>query len=370
MPRRDPALHRAVVLCSQDLAEWRSSFAAGDVPAALPYEVDALGLDGFQVDAFGRSGGPFIRRLRDVVEHRRGYAVQAASRAARSACGADFVLALLEREGVLPSLWRRRGLPPYAGTPLVVWSCWLADDLRKAEAPRREQIKRQLDGVDLLTHLSPTETEIFTDLGIPEDRLYPVTYGVSHRFYTPGSGPRDIPVLAVGQDRGRDYRTLFEAVRGTDIQLTVVCRQENLVGLEAPPNVTVLGPVPHRTYRDLLRRAQVLAVPTQVLAYPTGSSVALEGASSGCCIVVTDTPAMREYFTDGDDARMLPPQDPGAWREELARLLAADAERARLGANARQLVERRFNAQNMWRGLVSVMGERGLIDTPPSPVSA
>ena len=234
-----------------------------------------------------------------MVEHRAGLPVARAVLGAPAARRADLVLALLERQGMLPGLLKRAHVPPYSRTPLVIWSCWLADDLRTAGPDERRRLVNRVRSADLVTHLSRHETEILVDAGLAEDRLFPVTYGVSHRYYTPGDDPRDLDLLAVGQDRGRDYATLVEAVRGTSLTLDVVCRPENLAGLDVPDNVRVHGPVPLTEYRALLRRAKVVAVPTRDLAYPTGSSVALESASSGAAVVVTGTRAMADYFVDG-----------------------------------------------------------------------
>ena len=352
---------RALVLSEHDLDDWSRRFDAGEVPAPLPYGVDALEQSGFRLAGAPRAAAPRWGRLRDVVQHRAGFPVERVVRGAARAASADVVLALLERQGAAASVARRTGVPPYSSTPLVVWSCWLADDLRSADPDRRRRLVRQFDGADLITHLSRHETEIFTDLGISEERLFPVTYGVSHDFYIPGDAPRDIQLLAVGQDRGRDYRTLLDAVRGTDLVLDVVCKPENLADLDVPDNVHLRGVVPLTEYRSLLQRAQVVVVPTRDLAYPTGSSVALESASSGACVAVTGTRAMRDYFSDGIDSRLVGEGDVDGWRTTLIELRDDAEQRERLGAAARQSVETRFNARHMWTELAGVIAERRII---------
>ncbi len=352
---------RALLLSEHDLGAWTARFRAGEVPAALPYGVNALEESGFELMGAPRAADPPWRRLRDAVEHRVGFPVERTLRGARIAHRADVVLALLEREGAAAGLLRRAKVPPYASTPLVVWSCWLADDIREATPEQRKKLRRRFEAADLITHLSRHETEIFTDLGIPEERLFAVTYGVSHEFYVPGAGPRDIDLLAVGQDRGRDYATLFDAIRGTELTLDLVCKPDNVAGLDVPDNVRMHGVVPLPEYRRLLQRAQVVAVPTVDLAYPTGSSVALESASSGACVVVTGTRAMRDYFTDTVDARLVAEGDVASWREVLTELRDDTEQRVRLGAAARLSVETRFNAQHMWTELAEVMRARGLM---------
>ena len=94
-------------------------------------------------------------------------------------------------------------------------------------------------------------------------------------------------VLAVGRDRGRDWRTFFDAVRNTDLRVRVVCRPALLAGLDVPANVEVVGVVDRASYRELLASAAVVAVITETLPYPTGQSVLLEAMAMGRCCVVT-----------------------------------------------------------------------------------
>lgn len=352
---------RALVLSEHDLGDWATRFADGEVPARMPYGVDVLEQVGFDLRGVDQPDGRLVGKARDIVEHRVGYPVLQGLRAAPAVARSDVVLALLERQGMLPGLLKRHRVPPYSRTPLVIWSCWLADDLRAADAATRRRLVSRIRAADLITHLSRHETEILVDAGLSEDQLFPVTYGVSHDYYTPGGGPRDLDVLAVGQDRGRDYATLLDAVRGTPITLDVVCRLENLAGLDVPSNVRVHGTVPLTAYRTLLRRARVVAVPTHDLAYPSGSSVALEAASTGAAVVVTGTRAMADYFTDGLNARLVPESDVDAWRSVLQELAADPEQAVRLGVGARGNVVDRFNADHMWTELARVLRKRGII---------
>jgi glycosyltransferase involved in cell wall biosynthesis len=351
----------ALALSEHDLRDWVARHAVGQVPSRLPYGVDALETCGIRLAGVRVPGGRAARKARDVVEHRLGYPVAPTVLGAPAARRAGLVLALLERQGMAAGLLKRAHVPPYGRTPLVVWSCWLADDLRAASPEERRQLVRRVQAADLVTHLSRHETGILVDAGLSEDQLFPVTYGVSHRFYSPGPEPRDLDLLAVGQDRGRDYATLLEAVRGTDLTLDVVCRPDNLDGLDLPANVRVHPPVPLPAYRALLRRAKVVAVPTRDLAYPTGSSVALEAAASGASVVVTGTLAMSDYFEDRVNARLVPLGDVEGWRAVLTELRHDPAEVVRLGAAGRANVVERFNADRMWRELARVLRERGII---------
>lgn len=66
----------------------------------------------------------------------------------------------------------------------------------------------------------------------------------------------------------------------------------------------------------MLRSVAVVAIPTRELAYPTGQTVALEAAGTGAAVVLTDTPAMREYFSE-ETAVMVAPGDVDGWQRAL-----------------------------------------------------
>jgi glycosyltransferase involved in cell wall biosynthesis len=351
---------RALILSEHDLDLWGRRFAAGEVPAALPYGADSLTEQGWSLTWARRAADPRWSRWRDVVEHRAGFPVERVLRGAPEARRSDLVLALLEQQGAAASVMRRLKLPPYGSTPLVLWSVWLAETIRSADAETRRRLARTYGAADLITHMSVHETEIFEEIGIGRDRTHAVRFGINDDFYTPGTGPRDLDLLAVGQDRGRDYATLFDAVRGTDLVLHLVCKPENVDGLDVPDNVRLRGVVPLTEYRDLLRRARVVAVPTLDLAYPTGQSVALEAAATGACVAVTGTRAMRDYFEDGETGRLVDVADVEGWRELLLELREDGPQRDRLGIAARASAETRFSARLMWADIAEACRTRGL----------
>lgn len=352
---------RALVLSEHDLASWRALYDKGERPTALPYGVEALAEVGYQLGSAEVPSGPFATRVRHAIEHRAGFPVARTLAAVPKAAGADLVVALLEGQGRAAAWAKGHHLPPYARTPLLVWSCWLADDLSRMPADERRAYADTMRHADLVTYLARAETEILLDAGFSAEQLFPMTYGVAADFYTPTGQPKDIDVLAVGQDRGRDYATLFDAVRGTGIAVDVVCKPANLAGLDIPAEVTVHGPVPHVAYRALLRRAKVVAVPTVELTYPTGSSVTLEASSCGACVVVSDTRSMREYVSDDESGLLVGVGDVDGWRAALTRSLDDDALRARLGTGARASVTTRFNTRHMWHELAGVLQERGIV---------
>jgi glycosyltransferase involved in cell wall biosynthesis len=351
---------RALVLAERNFDTWHAQYLRGEAIAPLPYGVEELEHLGFQLEWAPRWDRAPWRKPRDVIEHRTGLLVERAIRGRKIAAEADVVIALLEQQGFAAGLAKRWHLPPYARTPLVIWSCWLADELLSAAPSRRARLLRAVGDADLITYFGPTGGDVLADMGLDPERITELTWGVTTSYYTPGPVDRDIQVLAVGQDRGRDYRTLLSAFEELDFPLDLVCKPENIAGLDVPANVRLHGTVTMAQYRSLLQRAQVVAVPTHELVYPTGSSVALEAASSGCAVVVTSTPGLRAYFEEGHNGRLVAHEDVDAWRGVLRELVDDEPQRGRLGAAARARVDERNSSKVMWREFAAAMSARGI----------
>lgn len=320
----------------------------------LPYRVDTLAGHGVAVDysdavhhrpwtyppvrrvvrRLERLGAPFLQTL------------LATGRIARS----DAVVAQFESQANALAVLRALRLWPYTRPRLVVVACWLAMDAPTFAPWRRRLYRWAYRGVDRLVYFSPNQTEVYREvLGVPPEKLRFLPFGIDHERYRPSEdGGDDGYVLAVGRDRGRDWPTFFDAVRGSGLDVRVACRPEDIVGLDVPPEVTVVGYVDRARYRALLDRARVVVVATHVRAYPTGQSVTLEAMAMGRCCVVTDTPAMGPYVRHGVDALTVPPADSGALRAAIDKAVADGELRRRLGAAARAAVEQRFTAAAMW----------------------
>ncbi|WP_181137603.1 hypothetical protein [Rathayibacter sp. AY1D1] len=145
----------------------------------LPYRADLLRDDSTRLLVPGHASRPAHVKLRDVVEHRTGLNVDTQLRALRAVRSADAVLCVLEPEAGLPALLRRARLGPYGRTPLVVLSCWWAEELLTGSPERRRQVVRLLQGVDRLVVLSENQREVFARHGVDERRIAPVLFGLT-----------------------------------------------------------------------------------------------------------------------------------------------------------------------------------------------
>jgi glycosyltransferase involved in cell wall biosynthesis len=325
----------------------------------LPYRADLLRDESTRLLARGHAVHPAHVKLRDVLEHRTGLALDTQLRSLRAVASADVVLAVLEPEAEFPALLRRAGIPPYARTPLVALSCWWAEELLTGAPERRRRVLRALEGVDRILVLSANQREVFARHGVDERKVVPVGFGVDTDYYTPGPGrPKRFEVLAAGVDRGRDFGTLVAAAallphRRFDVFTT----PQRLAGGSLPANVVLHAPVPVAEHRENLRDAELVVVPTHELAYPTGQSVLLEAAGCGTAAAVTRSAAMTGYLEDGVTAFGLPMHDPAGVAAAVEAALGDPAGRAEVARAGRARVLADANAVRMWADVRAVLRE-------------
>ena len=326
-----------------------------------PYGIDKLPQFGYELLEVRPARSRFHAKARDVLEHRTGRPIDKAIRSVPKVLGADIVLAFLERQALFPSWLKSHRIPPYSSKPLAMLACWLADELINMPASKRRAVANQYSGVDLTMVWSTNQVDILVDAGFREDSVEAIPFGFAPELY-PVADPatRSESMVAVGSDRGRDYPTLLKAMREIDGHLDLYCREGNLQGHPVPPNVRFHGTVPYEEYQRIIRTSGLIAVPTRVMAYPTGQTVALEAAGTGAVIVLTDTPAMREYFSEST-AVMIPPYDQDGWRDALTQLANDPGRRADLGRKAAAHVHSRFTYLKMWERVHELFCERGWV---------
>ena len=87
---------------------------------------------------------------------------------------------------------------------------------------------------------------------------------------------------------------------------------------------------------DLLAALDIFVLPS----HSEGVSLALlEAMAAGLPVIATAVGGLPEVVTDGVNGLLIPPQDPEALAQALARLLDDPALAKKLGENARQHVE-------------------------------
>jgi glycosyltransferase involved in cell wall biosynthesis len=134
----------------------------------------------------------------------------------------------------------------------------------------------------------------------------------------------------------------------------------------AAPHVHFHGHLPHAEAQRRMRTFDALLAPYQaaVLIGGGGSDVSrwmsplkvFEYMASGRPMVASDLPVLGEVLHDGENALLVPPDEPEAWARAVGRLLGDPAFAARLARRAREDLEQRYTwgrrAELVLEGLV------------------
>lgn len=169
------------------------------------------------------------------------------------------------------------------------------------------------------------------------------------------SNTPDRVVVSAGRS-GRDYVTLFEAVAGMDVRLRVICDYDGaLPSAPHPANVTVLTDIYGELYLSELLAADVVVVPLAAYDILVGQMVLIQAMDLGRAVVVTDTPTIRDYVTNGHDALLVPPGNPAAMRDAVQQLLGDAGLRRLLGRNAQATFDRNHKTSGSLRQMLAVI---------------
>ena len=225
--------------------------------------------------------------------------------------------------------------------------------------PMQARVARALDGITVPSESS--RREIQTDMGLPYERMHTIPLGVDADVFTPGTPstgsrvPGRIVVVTSADVPLKGLLVLLEALAKIRVERPLahlVCVGKVREGGAAQRQVGELGLTDAVTFRsnipeselvDLLRSAEVAVVPS---LYEGFSLPAVEEMACGLPLVATTAGALPEVAgPHGEAALLVPPGDTGALAAAITTLLDNPELRARLGAEGRRRVERRFS----WR---------------------
>ncbi|MBF0157309.1 MAG: glycosyltransferase family 4 protein [Magnetococcales bacterium] len=83
----------------------------------------------------------------------------------------------------------------------------------------------------------------------------------------------------------------------------------------------------------------------------------MQAMACGLAVISTPVGGIAETVTDGDNGLLVPPQDPPALAQAMAKLLTAGDTRRRLGLAARAHAERHFSRESMLTRMESILRE-------------
>lgn len=228
-------------------------------------------------------------------------------------------------------------------------------------------LRRLLRDADCIVSFSTAEQgALCRQLRLPPERFRFVPRFAEARAASPEDGSDDDGeafVLALGHSN-RDFPTLWEALRGTDLRV-VMYRNPWMHGRELPNVRAIPSLLAAADEAALVAQAAFHVIPLKPAAFSSGLTVLLRAMGQGKAVIVSDTTGIRDYVRDGETALLVPPGDAGALRDAMLRLWRDPEERERLGRNAAQAVRDQFAAPNFALQLARIAQEIVGTSTPP-----
>ncbi|MFC6510799.1 glycosyltransferase [Promicromonospora citrea] len=246
---------------------------------------------------------------------------------------------------------------------------------------------------DLVVATCRDEVAELRRMGLPEDRVRVVPCGVDLGAFTPGAPAADdeagrpLRVLSLGRlVERKGVATAVEALArlagrgGGPVELLVaggpppdrlggdpeVLRLLNLArSLGVHDRVRFLGAVSHDEVPALLRSVDVVVCAPW---YEPFGIVPLEAAACGRPVVASAVGGMLDTVVDGRTGLLVPPRDPDAVADALARL-TDERYRLRLGAAARVRAEQRYGWASVARQTADAYAEVVGSTAAPGPHS-
>lgn len=335
-----------------DVSSWQQAWHEGRVPDKTPYgyhHAEALGVRvSFSQPCLvsGWRAWPFkiVSRLtgldlRHAWQHRRKLFDP----------GIDVIWTHTEREFLpvvlLACLLGRRA------RPMIGQIVWLADEWPKLSCWRRWLYRRLLLKVDRCTSLSP-DNLAFLQQEVRVPLAGWVAFGVAPELFLPDvlvrePGHRPVRVLALGNDRHRDWATLKSAFANLpDVEVFIAsstCPDEGL-----GTNMTRQA-CDWQTVQQRYDWADVVVVPLVPNRHASGVTVILEAAAYGKPVVATNVGGLTHYLDEQAVSYVTAGDAPALRRETLA--LASDRDRSHsLVTNARrQFLDRELDTHGYAR---------------------
>jgi glycosyltransferase involved in cell wall biosynthesis len=248
----------------------------------------------------------------------------------------DLVLSIFESSCLLPLLFRRlAGYRP----KIAMWDITPTRTWR----PRKRMQDVVVPRVDHLFLLSAGQQPILQERWGAAAKTSVVYQHVDADFFSPRPPDDGGLILSVGDDIGRDFDTLMQAVHDLDIRLRVKTRLKlpSLPGRRATVE-QVAGRLSFCDFRSLYEQSDFVVIPLHVTENVSGVGSVLEAMAMGKALVLSDNPVIRDYVIPNETALLVPPGDPRALREAIQTLRQDKSRAAFLGQRGRRFVEQMF----------------------------
>ncbi len=223
--------------------------------------------------------------------------------------------------------------------------------------------------IDRFVVFSTIERRMYHEyFNIPLDRLEFIHWGVA----PPTLDPVDRPIVsgeylcALGGN-SRDYKSFIESIRRLpEVNVVMVVRPENLVGLDLPPNVRVMTDIPLAQAMNILAFSRFMALPLDGADVPCGHVTLVNAMHLGKAFAITRSAGIVDYIREGENALMFSAKSVDEMTDVLRRMWDDPELCARLGSAGRAYAAQHCTEAHTFTALVRIFKQLGvhLGDTP------
>jgi len=151
---------------------------------------------------------------------------------------------------------------------------------------------------------------------------------------------------------------LARAAAGEDFAVTVICdNRESLRGIQETANLRILRECHGADYFEQLRSADIVVVPLLVEDISQGQMVVIQAMAYGKPVVVTRTPTICDYATEGKEVLMVRRGDAEELKGAIKRLRDNPELYSDLRRHAREAYINRHSQPVFTRNLISAITE-------------
>ena len=307
----------------KDPEKWRTAFHAGTLVGRndeTPYGYGRANSLGCQV-TFSRS----LEESRLEKARRLAY---------RVALGFDYLHALRQRDAIRAAdvVWTHTEsqflgvasiIRNSARRPRVIaQAVWLLDRWPTLTPLHKILFKQLIRNVDILTTHSELNASLAREL-FPKTKVLVVPFGIPSENPTPPvfRSTDPVRVLAVGNDRHRDWSTLIEAFGNQEnYAVEIISSTVSKSLIRNVRNVTVRSLTKNSDLIEAYAKATIAVVPLRPNLHASGATVTQEAVLAGIPLVVTDAGGLKNYFDDSE-VTFVRTRDAKSLRDAVADLL-------------------------------------------------
>ncbi len=266
----------------------------------------------------------------------------------------------------LPLVFLAKYVLRFKRPKFVIYNTYLTNALKRHPRGIIHFINRKaIKGIDCVVCTARFQEKFLIELGFDRSKIIFRPIGIdAKKFYDESQKNHikasDTPYIAsVGRDPGRDYKTLFEAVRGLPVHVKVATKPYAVAGLDIPPNVEVLYNIPYEEMPVFYNKALFAVVPLRDADDPKGSDTSgqygfLEPMASGKAVIVSDKETVRDYLIHEKNAFLVKLGDAALLRSAIERLLSDLEIRKELAQEGQKTVMEKFTSERFAQSLAEI----------------